>query len=115
MTNAEIIFRNRVALFKEGIIGGSGIMVATADGGAVEMPEEIHTFNGWHELGFGVKKGEHSVARFPIWKRAKGKAGQDADGGDAGDTTDAEEKRDGFFLKTAFFFTRAQVEPLKVN
>ena len=53
MTNNEIIYRTSVQFVEEGILD-----MVLVDG--MEMPEPIHTFNGWKELGYSVKKGEKS-------------------------------------------------------
>lgn len=71
MTNAAIILENSLQLMEEGKLAGSGVWVTmvTDDGEKkVELPEEIHTFNGWKERGFRVKKGEKSEIKFAIWK-----------------------------------------------
>ena len=70
MTNAMIILHESVKLMNEGVLKGTGefIEVENADGSKtkLEMPEPIHTFNGWKERGFSVKKGEKSNIKFPI-------------------------------------------------
>ena len=53
-----------------------------------------------------MKKGEHAVAKFPIWKGTE-RTVKDEDG------NDTDEKKTRMFMKTACFFTVAQVEPLK--
>lgn len=101
MTNAMIILENSLRLMDEGILKGSGEMMTykvITDNGEeereVEMPEPIHTFS--------VKKGEHAIASFVIWKYSDRKVGE----------VDGEEVEDGrMFLKKAHFFTAAQVEP----
>ena len=101
MTNNEIIYRTSVQLVEEGILD----MVLV---GGMEMPEPIHTFNGWKELGYSVKKGEKSKIKFPIWKHTtKTIEAQDKNG----NTTEQDVSK--MFMKTAYFFTFAQVEPLK--
>lgn len=52
MTNEEIIYRHSVALAEQGKLK----IIETELG---TMPEPIHTFNGWKEHGFRVKKGEN--------------------------------------------------------
>ena len=32
------------------------------------MPELIHTYQKWKELGYQVRRGEKAIAKFPIWK-----------------------------------------------
>lgn len=72
MTNAAIILDVSVRLMNDGILKGTGrfLDVVNEDGSTekLEIPEEIHTFNAWKQRGFIVRKGEHAVASFPIWK-----------------------------------------------
>ena len=53
MTNAMIIMHESVRLMEEGVLKGTGefVKVENADGTTteLEMPEAIHTFNGWKE------------------------------------------------------------------
>ena len=110
MTNEQIIMSNRVFLMEEGLIGGTGetFLFKDEDGNEreVEVPEEIHTYKAWKKLGFFVKKGEHSVARFPIWQKSSKKAKGDED-------EEGEPDKSGkYYKKVAFFFTRAQVEEI---
>lgn len=89
MTNAQIITENALILAMNGVI---------------KPEEEIHTFQRWKALGYSVKKGEHAIAKFPIWKMGTKK---DEDG---------EEKTTGrMFLKTSAFFSSRQVEPIKAS
>lgn len=105
MTNEDIILRERVRLHQAGALQGTGryLTAETADGKTVtfEIPEEIHTFAAWKELGFSVKKGEHAVTKLTIWKY---KPPKDEDA-----VADPERH---MFMKTAAFFKRSQVEPL---
>lgn len=102
MTNEEIIFRQGQELAKAGKIWFTGrtLVIKTEDGGEVEVleAEPIHTFAAWKELGFSVKKGEHAVAKFPVWKY-RGKKDEE---------TGEEEGR--MFMKTAHFFALSQVQ-----
>lgn len=111
MTNAAIIFGESVRLMNEGVLSGTGrfVEVENADGTTqqLELPEEIHTFNAWKQRGFCVKKGEHAVASFPIWKYIKGK---DAD--ELPDTEESEKTGGYCRMKLSHFFTAAQVQPL---
>ena len=108
MTNAMIIFWQSVDLMNAGVIGSTGrkLVMALPDGTEREImePEPIHTFACWKSLGYSVKKGEHAVARFPIWKGAE-RPVKDEDG------NDTDEKSLKMFRKEAFFFTGSQVEP----
>jgi len=106
ITNQQIIFNEQMRLLDAGLISGTGkmITVETADGEML-LPEAepIHTFQMWKALGFRVKKGEHAVARFSIWKytgkKADEEVGQDAEKGHC-------------FLKESCFFSLSQVEQI---
>ncbi len=103
MTNETIIFNAACDLLKQGIIKSTGrlLMRKMPDGSLLEVPEPeaIHTYGGWKARGFQVRKGEHAVAAFPIWKYS-GK--QDEENG---------EETDGHcFSKLSHFFTAAQVD-----
>ena len=89
MTNNQIITENMIILAMSGEIGPD---------------EEIHTFQHWKSIGFSVKKGEHAIAKFPIWKMATKK------------NDDGEEESSGrMFLKNSAFFSSRQVEPIKAG
>jgi hypothetical protein len=104
MTNAMIIENHRFALLEAGKIRSTGriLKVETPDGEVKEIPEpiEIHTFQCWKELGYKVKKGEHAVDSFQIWKYSSKK--KDDETADAGDGR--------CFLKLSYFFSADQVE-----
>lgn len=104
MTNAMIILLESVDLMEQGILQGTGefITVEDAEGNEkqLEIPEPIHTFAMWKSMGYKVKKGEHAIAKFPIWKMSKGKK----------KTDDDEEQKGRMFLKTSHFFKASQVE-----
>lgn len=92
---------------ESGVIGTTGRSITVqTDKGEITMfePEPIHTFNAWKELGFSVKKGEHAIAKFTIWKykpeTIKNENGEDEESGE-------------MFMKTAHFFKGDQVEPIK--
>lgn len=87
MTNAAIVAENTILLIRAGKIAPE---------------DEIHTFQRWKELGFSVKKGEHAVAKFPVWKPSIKK-------NDNGEKVNTGR----MFAKTSAFFSSAQVEPLK--
>ena len=112
MTNAMIILMESVKLMEQGLIGSTGrsFTVQDVDGSerVLMEPEPIHTFAHWKDLGYCVKKGEHAVAKFAIWKGAE-KAVKDEDGNETG------EKATRMFMKTACFFSAAQVEKLTEN
>lgn len=108
MTNVEIIERAKMDLFQQGILKGTGRMLEAVDGegNPVMVPEieQIHTFNGWKELGYKVKRGEHSKIRFSIWKFSSKEIEKD-DG--------KKENKTSMFLKEACWFTSDQVELMK--
>lgn len=108
MTNAEIIDRTKTELMQQGILKGSGKFITTKNAEGVEikieLPQEIHTFSAWKELGYSVKKGEKSKIKFPIWKCAV-KKGKNDKGED--------EEKSSMFMKVSAFFTAEQVEKIK--
>ena len=106
MTNAEIIFRESMTLMKDGKISGSGEFVEIeTDNGMkkVELPEEIHTYAKWKSLGYVVRKGEKSIARFPIWKYTVRKKSAEDD-----------TEKTSMFMKVSSFFSFSQVEKIEV-
>lgn len=107
MTNEVIILNESVRLMKEGVIKGTGefFEVEKADGTKekLEVPEAIHTFNGWKERGYCVKKGEKSKIKFSIWKHTSKTVEKDG----------KEEETSSMFTKVSAFFTFDQVEPIK--
>lgn len=108
MNNATIILNNSFELMAQGILKGSGrfIEVETEEGvKSMELPEEIHTYARWKELGYQVRKGEHSNIKFHIWKHAGKKRSDNEES--------AEEIKGGrCFMKLSAFFTAAQVEKI---
>lgn len=121
MTNAMIIMNESLKLMEDGKLNGSGQFaeIETADGKqTIELPEEIHTFNGWKALGYSVKKGEKSSIKFPIWKYTTKML--DTNTGNAElDKMNSQINEQGgksnMFMKTAAFFTMAQVEKIQVR
>lgn len=106
MTNETIILNESFKLMADGILKGSGEFVEI-NGKQVELPEEIHTFNGWKARGFMVKKGEKAKASFVIWKCAKKtKEAEDEDGNKVEINTSK------MFHKMSYFFTADQVKAL---
>lgn len=105
MTNATIIFNESVKLMENGLLKGTGqyVEVENEDGSKtqLEIPEEIHTFSAWKSMGYSVKKGEHAVAKFPIWKHTSKTVI---------DENNEESEKTSMFMKTAAFFKSAQVE-----
>lgn len=113
MTNAKIIFNESVKLMEEGVLKGTGefLTVEYDDGttAELEMPEPIHTFNGWKALGYSVKKGEKSVIKFPIWKYTeKQKPEEEKTGNPLEDAPVAN-----MFMKVSAFFRFDQVEKIR--
>lgn len=113
MTNAMIILLESVKLMEQGIIKGSGIKGLTPEGKEIELPEAIHTYQTWKQLGFQVKKGEKAVAQFPVWKYIGGiKKQQEKEVGDDVDV-EVNENKGYCRMKVASFFTKEQVEEVK--
>jgi hypothetical protein len=99
----EIIRHASLELMAQGILKPTGrtYIVELADGSTQEFPEiePIHTYNGWKELGYQVKKGEHAKAQFSIWKW-KGQKNEET----------GEEEGGTCYQRKAFWFTFDQVE-----
>jgi hypothetical protein len=115
-----IILTESIHLMEEGKLNGSGefVEVEMEDGTRkmLELPEAIHTYNGWKARGYQVKKGEKSAIKFPIWKHTTKKANTDT-GNASVDAMNAQINAQGgeskMFMKVSAFFTFAQVEPIK--
>lgn len=108
MTNAMIILLEQCKLMDEGLLAGTGQFITIEDANGkrqIELPEPIHTFQGWKQLGYSVKKGEHAIARFPIWKHTEKRTAAE-DGGE-------DKVNSKMFMKTAAFFKMSQVEKIK--
>ena len=107
MTNAEIIMRESFDLMKHGVLKTTGRFLTQVleDGSKVSVPEPepIHTYAGWKDLGYQVKKGEHAKATFPVWKYSGKK-----------DEETGEEVNGKCYLRKAFWFTFDQVEAVRV-
>lgn len=103
MTNADIIFTNSQRLAKEGVIKYTGREFKALDSEGKEIvikeTDPIHTFAAWKQMGFRVKKGEHAIAKFPIWKHTE----RESEDG---------EKDEKMFMKMAHFFKESQVEAI---
>lgn len=107
ITNSQIILTQSLELMKQGILKGSGEMAVQElpDGTKIEieLPEVIHTYNGWKERGYQVRRGQKAKATFTIW-RYIGKKVQDEESGEF-------ETVDGRCIpKKASFFTIDQVD-----
>ena len=119
MTNATIILNESLRLMEEGKLNGSGqyAEVETADGKmTVELPEEIHTYNGWKARGYQVKKGEKSSIKFTIWKHTTKMLKTDTGNAELDKANAMVNEQGGqtnMFMKMSAFFTPAQVEPIK--
>ena len=115
MTNAQIILNESIKLMEAGVLKGTGkrATMKFADGSEkeVEMPEAIHTFNGWKQLGYAVKKGEKSVIKFAIWKYTeKEKAEEEKTGNPLEDAPITN-----MFMKLSAFFRFDQVEKIAAH
>lgn len=107
MTNQDIIWEQRIQLAQEGRLGYTGrtLTIQTTEGEKVfQEPQEIHTYATWKKLGFRVKRGEHHIAKFPIWKYAERTR--------VDEETQEEHQEGKMFLKVSFFFSPAQVEKI---
>lgn len=100
MTNEQIIANSAVAA---GIFTQEEAEAYFSHG--MRLP--IHTFSEWKNHGYMVKKGEHATLTVSIWK-TKTRKRKD------GKTVEADkEEEGGFFLTTAYLFTKQQVEAIK--
>jgi hypothetical protein len=100
MTNEQIIANSAVAA---GIFTQEEAEAYFSHG--MRLP--IHTFAEWKSCGYMVKKGEHAALTVSIWKpktsKKKDEKNVEAD----------KEENSGFFLTTAYLFTKQQVEAIK--
>lgn len=107
MTNEMIILTEKERLVKEGVLQYTGRVIKGLNvlGKEVEFKEiePIHTYAGWAELGYQVKKGEHSHIKFKIWVWKKGKKKETEDG-------DTEYEKGNCYPKIASWFTFNQVK-----
>lgn len=121
MTNNQIILNESLRLMEEGVLKGSGqfgTMETELGTVEIELPEAIHTFQRWKELGYSVKKGEKSSIKFPIWKHTVKMLKTDTDNAELNKANAIVNEQGGqtnMFMKTAAFFTFAQVEPIKAK
>ena len=102
MTNQMIIAMEQDRLAKEGVIQYTGreYKIALADGKYIVLKETepIHTYAGWQEVGYQVRKGEKAITKLTIWKHTSKTDGE----------TGEETSR--MFMKTASFFSLSQVD-----
>lgn len=100
MTNEQIIANSAVAA---GIFTQEEAEAYFSHG--MRLP--IHTFAEWKNHGYMAKKGEHAALTVSIWKpktsKKKDEKNVEAD----------KEENSGFFLTTAYLFTKQQVEAIK--
>jgi hypothetical protein len=121
MTNAQIILNESISLMEQGILKGSGQFgdIETELGTiTIELPETIHTFNGWKALGYSVKKGEKSSIKFPIWKHTTKMLNTDTGNAELDKMNTQINEQGGqtnMFMKMSAWFTAAQVEPIKAK
>ena len=121
MTNEMIILTESLRLMEEGTLNGSGQYgeIETAEGTmTIELPEAIHTFNGWKSRGYQVKKGEKSSIKFPIWKHTTKILKTDTGNAEldkANAMVNEQGGKTNMFMKMSAFFTAAQVEPIKAK
>ena len=108
MTNAMIILMESVKLMEEGKLNGTGKFIEVEDGNGgkkqLEIPEAIHTYAKWKELGYQVRRGEKSEIKIQVWKY-RGKTQTDEESGETIETGKC-------FMKVAAFFTMAQVDAI---
>jgi len=111
MTNATIILNESIRLMNDGILRGTGRFVEIEDQNGnkqqLELPEAIHTYAAWKQIGRQVKRGEKCKARFYIWKQGKGKTAIDEETGEEHQTPGR------MFMKESYFFTFDQTEPAR--
>lgn len=100
MSNEEIIVKSAISA---GIFSEEEAATYIMNG--LRLP--IHTFSEWKNHGYIVKKGEHAALVVSIWKPKTRKQKKDEK------TVDAKEENSGFFLTTAYLFTKQQVEAIK--
>lgn len=98
---------------QEGILHGSGRFISLADESGtektIELPETIHTFAAWKQAGYAVKKGEHAIASFPVWKYSE----RSRNGENQPEESESDDQPTSrMFMKKAFFFRACQVEKI---
>ena len=106
MTNTAIILLESIKLMEAGVLASTGTSM-TIDGMQVEIPEEIHTYEGWKRMGYQVKRHEKAIAQFPIWKHTSKTVKNKETGED--------ENKENMFMKTASFFKMSQVEKVEAK
>ena len=121
MTNAQIILNESISLMEQGILKGSGQFaeIETENGTmTIELPEAIHTYNGWKQLGYSVKKGAKSSIKFPIWKHTVKFLNTETGNAELDKMNTQINEQGGqtnMFMKLSAWFTAEQVEPIKAK
>ena len=95
MTNKQIIANAQMKLAADGII-------EVVNG----IPEEIHTYAKWKQLGYQVLRGEKAVCKLNIWKPVTSKKKVEENG------EEKEVETERMTIKSASFFARNQVEAM---
>lgn len=90
MNNNEIISKNLLMLILDG---------------KVQPDEDIHTYAGWKARGYKVKRGEHAVTSFTIWKGVNKNVEVENEAGSSETVSTVR-----MFPKTASWFSTRQVE-----
>lgn len=107
MNNKMIILMESIDLMEKGVIKSTGekIVVELPEGPKeYEIPEPIHTYSKWKELGYQVKRGSKAITQFCIWKYTSKK--------DKNMSEEEAQTKGYCFLKKASFFTGSQVEKI---
>ena len=110
MTNAMIVLMESVKLMEQGKLKGTGqfIDLETENGiKRLEMPEAIHTYKIWQDLGYQVRKGETSEIKIRIWKYDNRRRRRNSE-----ESEEETQNSERCFKTLASFFTRAQVDPI---
>lgn len=102
MTNGKIIAN---AALEAGLFTKAEVQAAIQTG--VSLP--LHTFAEWKRMGFAVRKGEKAALKCDIWRFSECKNLRSAES--QNDNAIQEKLKPSYYYKkTAFFFTRHQVE-----
>lgn len=104
MTNAMIIWNAEQELAEAGKIRYTGKTFEAEDAAGnkviLKETEAIHTYQTRKALGYQVQKGQKAIAQIRIWKHTVKHI----------EDTDRDETK--MFMKTAHFFSEAQVEKI---
>lgn len=108
MTNAQIILLESIRLMEDGVLAATDevmvVDVPDADGNLIKkelaVPEPIHTYNGWLERGYQVRKGEKACCQFSIWKHTSKKV----------EVGEEEQITERMIMKLSSFFKESQVD-----